>query len=905
MNVLSNGAKRNLGRHIRYNRGFSRAKIMFKFNSALFAILLLVSETATAQQPDLWWVQAQFQDQSQLQSLRERFQHVSVDRKINTIEVDADSADINWLREQGFVVRIDYAKSAEIQSFLGKELKSIPGFACYRTVEETRTSAASLVTNFPNLAEIVEIGNSWEKTQNAANGYTLQVLKLRNNAVAAPVGGKPKLMMMGSLHAREYPTAELVTQFAEQLLNQYNTNADATWLLDRFEFHLLLHANPDGRKKAENDVEWRKNTNIISAPCGGTPTGSSHSGVDLNRNFPWQWAAGGSFCSQSFAGPSASSEPENAAIVAYERSIFPDLRGSLNSDAAPSDYRGMFLDIHNAFSLVAWPWGNGNGNSGNNAALIALGRRAAFLNNYRPARSDAAGLAFGASDDNAYGEFGVPTLLFELTSGVFFEPCTSFTNNTLPNNLTALRYLARTLWAPYQLALGPNITAVALNNTSVTQGTSVTVTGTINENTQGTVGDGFPASTIPIQGANIFIDALPWDGFAASATATATDGNFNTATENFTATINTTGLSIGRHLIVVQGRNTLSGGTAGAPSALFLTVTASSPNQAPTINAAITLNGNEDIPLPITGYTLSDPDSGGANVTLTLAASAGTLIATASGGVAVSGSGTSNVVLTGSVVSIQNFTNASLVNYSRGLNLSGSATLTSTINDLGNAGTGGALSAQATTTINIAAVNDQPLAVADLPSAINEDVGAQFFAVLGNDTDVENDPITVLSVGAVSPLAAGSVAVGAAGANVVFTPTQNFCGTGVSFNYTINGGSQANVSFNINCINDGPTAVGSLPNIIAIEGTALSVPTAAGFGDVDNPTLSFSVASVPTLPAGITIHPTTGILSGALATGSTGVYALTVTASDAEPLSAQQSFTLTIQPPNLFSDGFE
>ena len=76
----------------------------------------------------------------------------------------------------------------------------------------------------------------------------MKVLKLTNSAVPGP---KPKFFITAAIHAREYTTAELVTRFAESLVNGYGTDADATWILDNHEIHIMLHTNPDGRKQAE------------------------------------------------------------------------------------------------------------------------------------------------------------------------------------------------------------------------------------------------------------------------------------------------------------------------------------------------------------------------------------------------------------------------------------------------------------------------------------------------------------------------------------------------------------------------------------------------------------------------------------------------------------------------------
>ena len=43
----------------------------------------------------------------------------------------------------------------------------------------------------------------------------------------------------------------MATRFAEYLVNNYGADADATWILDHHEIHLMLQMNPDGRKKAE------------------------------------------------------------------------------------------------------------------------------------------------------------------------------------------------------------------------------------------------------------------------------------------------------------------------------------------------------------------------------------------------------------------------------------------------------------------------------------------------------------------------------------------------------------------------------------------------------------------------------------------------------------------------------
>jgi hypothetical protein len=48
------------------------------------------------------------------------------------------------------------------------------------------------------------------------------------------------------------------------------------------------------------------------------------------------------------------------------------------------------------------------------------------------------------------------------------------------------------------------------------------------------------------------------------------DGSFNASIENVRATINTSGLSAGRHTIFVEGQD--ANGNWGVPTAIFITI---------------------------------------------------------------------------------------------------------------------------------------------------------------------------------------------------------------------------------------------------------------------------------------------------------------------------------------------
>jgi carboxypeptidase T len=445
---------------------------------------------------------------------------------------------------------------------------TIPGYPCYETVEETFSQAQAFATNQPSLATWVDVGDTWEKTA-SLGGFDISVLKITNSAIAGP---KPKLFVNSAIHAREYTTAPLNLEFARWLLNGYGTNADATWIVDHHEVHLMLQSNPDGRKKAETGLAWRKNAN--QAYCGAT---SNTRGADLNRNFSFSFNSTGgqgsssAQCDLTYRGASAASEPEVQALEAYVRSLWPDQRGPNPSDAAPSTTSGMHIDVHSQGRLVLWPWGTTSTPTGNGNELQRLGRKLAFFNNHTPKQAIGLYPTDGTSDSVSYGELGVAAFTIELGTA-HFETCTYYNSSIKTQNLNALIYAAKVVRTPYITPAGPDVTTVTLSGTAATTGvqvgSSVTLSGSTTDirynNVNGT------EATQNIAAAEYYIDTPPWLSGAVANAMTATDGTFNAKTEAIRATINTAGLSIGKHTVFVRSRDALN--NWGPISAVFLKV---------------------------------------------------------------------------------------------------------------------------------------------------------------------------------------------------------------------------------------------------------------------------------------------------------------------------------------------
>jgi cysteine-rich repeat protein len=147
--------------------------------------------------------------------------------------------------------------------------------------------------------------------------------------------------------------------------------------------------------------------------------------------------------------------------------------------------------------------------------------------------------------------------------------------------------------------------------------------------------------------------------------------------------------------------------------------------------------------------------------------------------------------------------------------------------------------------VTVRPVNDAPAAVADAFS-VNEDEALvrPLSALLGNDTDVDGDPLSVASV-----QGATNGTVSKTATDVTFTPATDFIGM-ASFQYTITDGkatATATATITIGGSNDPPVAVDD--SATTPEDTALQLPASglvANDTDPDGQTLSVTAVGSAT-----------------------------------------------------------
>lgn len=140
------------------------------------------------------------------------------------------------------------------------------------------------------------------------------------------------------------------------------------------------------------------------------------------------------------------------------------------------------------------------------------------------------------------------------------------------------------------------------------------------------------------------------------------------------------------------------------------------------------------------------------------------------------------------------------VTYTPAADFSGQVTFEYDIDD-------GVETSTATVSISVLPINDPPVASDDSLTVV-EDSNQFALTVLANDTDVDGDTLTIVSID--TDPTNGSATISSDGSTILYTPDSNFEGTD-SLAYTVSDGNgftdQANVTIDISEVNDPPIAV--------------------------------------------------------------------------------------------------
>jgi len=320
--------------------------------------------------------------------------------------VVVNSSELKILKNSRFSYKIliqdmkeDYRKrtsSIEIQ-----KTETVPtGFeygsmGSYYTFDEVETELDSMYLMYPDL---ITQKQSLGVTE---NGNEIWMVKISVNPTVDE--DEPEVLYTALHHAREPESIMALLYFMDHILEQYGSDAEITYLLDNRELYFIPVVNPDGYLYNEQTDPngggmWRKNRRN---------NGDGSYGVDLNRNYGYEWGYDDSGSSptpssETYRGPSAFSEPETQII----------------RDFCNQRHFILAFNYHTYSNLLIIPWGYiGDFLTPDSTIYNEYGVDMTQYNHYTygTGNNTVGYLVNGDSDDWMYGEQSTKNKIFAFT----------------------------------------------------------------------------------------------------------------------------------------------------------------------------------------------------------------------------------------------------------------------------------------------------------------------------------------------------------------------------------------------------------------------------------------------------------------------------------------------------------
>lgn len=204
--------------------------------------------------------------------------------------------------------------------------------------EQMLSDLDSLEARYPELISLSSIGKSVE-------GRDIPMFTLGT--------GTRDILICASMHAREYISTNFVMYMAEQYCigyteDQWYAGLSYKETLDNVRFVIVPMLNPDGVTLAQNGIENAENKDALlemalidTYKSGYYAWKANINGVDLNRNWPYNWSQDYKVtepASANFNGTAPCTEPE---VIAMKKLI----------DSTPFY---MFCSFHTSGEVIYW-----------------------------------------------------------------------------------------------------------------------------------------------------------------------------------------------------------------------------------------------------------------------------------------------------------------------------------------------------------------------------------------------------------------------------------------------------------------------------------------------------------------------------------------------------------------------
>ena len=210
-----------------------------------------------------------------------------------------------------FVAKNEQKEADEAAKVTFSNTKAVQIRSQKYTYSQMKKDMQELEQKYSNYCEMTKIGTS------------LQGRAIYDFAIGNP-DAEESLLVVSTLHAREYICSAVLMKELEYYLENYNGTIGGVKpanTLNKIQIHYIVMANPDGVTVSQTrHSTWKSNGR----------------GVDLNRNFPAKhFVSGGKKGAQGYSGKKALSEPESYAVATLTQQLIKkqNLQGVVNYHA--------------------------------------------------------------------------------------------------------------------------------------------------------------------------------------------------------------------------------------------------------------------------------------------------------------------------------------------------------------------------------------------------------------------------------------------------------------------------------------------------------------------------------------------------------------------------------------------
>lgn len=309
-------------------------------------------------------------------------------------------------------------------------LGSMGGFYTYA---EMLAVLDSMAAKFPNLITVKQPID----TAQTFEGRQLLYVKISDNPTANE--SEPEMLYTALHHAREPESLTQLIYYMWFLLENYSTNAEVTYLVDNLEIYFVPCVNPDGYVYNETTNPggggmWRKNRR---------DNGDGSYGVDLNRNYGYQWGY------DNFG-----SSPNTGSDTYRGSAPFSEAETQMMMRFCNAHTFALALNNHTFSNVLVQPYGYGaTAYTPDSLLFVDFGMKLTYCDGftYGSAQQTVGYTANGVSDDWMYGEQTSKPKIYAMTpeagstdDGFWpaYADITPIAQNTLDQNINAARLVS-------------------------------------------------------------------------------------------------------------------------------------------------------------------------------------------------------------------------------------------------------------------------------------------------------------------------------------------------------------------------------------------------------------------------------------------------------------------------------